>query len=64
MISPCKNKCKIMENSSHCLGCKRTITEIINWTKFTEEQRNTIMLALKHRNIYKDRYDSDDYTRY
>jgi len=57
MKSPCVKKCNITPDSQYCKGCKRTITEITNWTKFSEEQKKNIMLMLRHRNIYRDRYE-------
>ena len=57
MKSPCVNTCNILPDSKYCKGCKRTIVEIVNWTKFSDEQRDNIMRMLKHRNIYKDIYE-------
>ena len=44
MITPCKNICKI--RNGVCIGCNRTLDEIKNWSKFTDEQRNNIMKNL------------------
>lgn len=57
MKSPCVRDCNIVEDSKYCKGCKRTIQEIIRWTQFTDEQRENILRMLKHRNIYKERYE-------
>lgn len=57
MKSPCISRCNITEDSQYCKGCKRTIQEIIRWTQFTDEQRENILRMLKHRNIYKERYE-------
>lgn len=64
MKSPCVKQCNITEDSKYCKGCKRTVNEIMNWTKFTDEQRLNIIRILKHRNIYKDIHDdNNDYIR-
>lgn len=47
-ISPCINQCTLNEKDV-CLGCKRTLNEILNWTKLTEEQKLKIMAELKLR---------------
>jgi predicted Fe-S protein YdhL (DUF1289 family) len=44
MQSPCIKVCKIVDG--YCLGCRRTISEITNWTKYTEDQRNDIITQL------------------
>lgn len=54
MKTPCVGKCNIQSSTEYCIGCKRTITEIMNWTKFNDQQRENIMRMLKHRNIHKD----------
>ena len=41
MESPCIKKCKI--KGKFCIGCKRTIEEIIKWTQYTSKQRRNIM---------------------
>lgn len=42
--SPCIRICKIVDGN--CIGCRRTIYEITNWTKFTDEERNIILEKL------------------
>jgi predicted Fe-S protein YdhL (DUF1289 family) len=41
MQSPCRQICRIQ--AKHCLGCGRTIEQITNWAKYTENQREEIM---------------------
>ena len=41
MDSPCIKQCKLVNDI--CTGCKRTKEEIINWTKYTDEQRRSII---------------------
>ena len=42
--SPCINVCKIV--GGFCNGCRRTIYEITNWTKCTDEERVIIIKEL------------------
>jgi uncharacterized protein len=47
MESPCIKTCQIKDNV--CIGCKRTLEEIANWLKYTDQQRSIIIEQLKHR---------------
>ncbi len=49
MISPCINICKIDKQNQLCVGCKRTLDEIANWSKYTSTQRKEIIDILKYR---------------
>lgn len=40
--SPCINTCKLDQNKM-CIGCYRTIEEISNWTRYTDEEKITIL---------------------
>lgn len=44
MRSPCVKVCRVKEG--RCLGCLRTIEQITNWTKYSEQQRETLMKEL------------------
>ena len=41
--SPCVTICQIDRETRICEGCNRTIDEISNWSKYTDEQREKIM---------------------
>jgi uncharacterized protein len=41
IASPCLNVCKIKNNI--CIGCQRTLEQISNWSKMTDEERKKIM---------------------
>lgn len=41
MISPCIGVCRV-ENSM-CVGCLRTLDEIIDWTIYTPEERQEVL---------------------
>jgi predicted Fe-S protein YdhL (DUF1289 family) len=46
MITPCVSICKIDKITRECIGCKRTIEEIGNWSKYTDAQRMEVMRRL------------------
>lgn len=50
MKSPCVGVCTMDANDT-CLGCNRTMPEIANWMRMTEEQRQEIM---KRESVNKD----------
>lgn len=39
--SPCTRVCKIVDTI--CIGCNRSIEEIRKWTKYTDQERETII---------------------
>lgn len=45
-ITPCKSICKIDPFTGVCIGCNRTLKEISDWSKMSEEQRMTVMKRL------------------
>ena len=47
--TPCVNICLIDPGSRFCLGCGRTIVEIIGWNDMTEAERRAVMAALPAR---------------
>ena len=40
--SPCIDKCKYDENKV-CVGCHRTMIEIVNWPEFSDEKKLEII---------------------
>lgn len=46
MKSPCINVCELDEDNI-CIGCGRTLKQIINWGNYTEEEREEIIQELK-----------------
>jgi len=40
--SPCNDKCKYDEDNV-CMGCHRTMHEIINWIDFSDDEKTTII---------------------
>ena len=49
--SPCINLCKMDEATGLCLGCRRTIPEIIAWGKASEKDKRAMWQAIKRRTI-------------
>ena len=45
METPCKKTCVV--SNGICVGCLRTVYEVTNWTKFTDEERREVMERLK-----------------
>ena len=48
--SPCNDVCTTDPESGLCVGCGRTQKEIANWLFFTDEQKKSVLKALKSRN--------------
>ncbi len=44
--SPCISVCKINKDTRECDGCGRTIDQISQWTKYSDEERYNIMKEL------------------
>ena len=47
LISPCVAMCKLTEEDI-CIGCKRTIEEIINWRTYTNNQKKAVLVRLEN----------------
>ena len=43
--SPCIAQCKLNDEDV-CIGCKRTIEEIVNWRSFSIEQKKGVFTRL------------------
>lgn len=43
--SPCTEVCYLDENAV-CVGCKRHVSEIADWDKFSEEKKYEIVMRL------------------
>ena len=46
MESPCINICQIDRETRTCKGCGRTIDQITQWTRMTDEERTAIIKSL------------------
>jgi len=49
VLSPCNSVCRIDERSGWCLGCFRTLDEIVAWSALDEAQKRGVRDALPSR---------------
>ena len=47
--SPCISLCQMDEVSKLCLGCWRTIDEIITWSSHDDEAKKAVWLLIEQR---------------
>ena len=45
-ISPCTKNCSLNTSTNICEGCGRTLDEIIEWTRMTDEEKQQVMKRL------------------
>ena len=53
--SPCVRDCVIDPSTGYCLGCCRTLDEILLWTRYTPEERQRVMEHLQARRAARSR---------
>jgi len=41
-LSPCVNVCKL-DTDFVCVGCGRTIEEVLKWSEYTEHQKTEVL---------------------
>jgi predicted Fe-S protein YdhL (DUF1289 family) len=46
MITPCISICKIDQQTRTCEGCGRSLDEIRDWSKYSDQERLDIMRRL------------------
>lgn len=49
--SPCISVCRMDEGTGWCVGCLRTIDEIIAWGQMAEPERRRVMAGLSARRL-------------
>ena len=47
--SPCVSLCKMDMERRYCLGCRRTIAEIVAWGKADDDYKRAVWAELRHR---------------
>lgn len=47
--SPCTNVCRIDPVSGFCVGCRRSLDEIANWSRLDAAARQAVLAALRDR---------------
>lgn len=55
IISPCIKLCVLDSATGFCTGCGRTVAEIGNWLRLSDEERRTVMALLPDRLAALDR---------
>lgn len=58
--SPCNGTCRIDQISGHCIGCARTIGEIMVWRDASPAVRARIWSDLASRRLLINRETNDD----
>lgn len=47
--SPCTNNCFVPPGTEICIGCFRSIKEIIDWINLTDYERNEVLKKIEQR---------------
>ena len=53
--SPCNRVCTMDERTGYCLGCWRTIEEIVEWGLASDERKQEILRLLEKRKTQRKR---------
>ena len=48
-MSPCTKNCSLNTSTNICKGCGRTLDEIIEWTRMTDEEKQQVMIRLSEK---------------
>jgi uncharacterized protein len=49
IVSPCINVCRMTPVTGYCEGCFRTIPEITEWSRATDERKRAILAEVASR---------------
>lgn len=52
--SPCVSLCKMDPYSGFCVGCLRTIDEIVQWSKADDDFKRAVWAGLSQREVQLD----------
>ncbi|WP_240485059.1 DUF1289 domain-containing protein [Aestuariibacter salexigens] len=58
LSSPCVRRCTL-DSNDQCLGCYRTLDEILNWTSMGEEKRQQLVLICAKRKVQYEQLHAD-----
>lgn len=47
--SPCNDICEMNPKTGYCIGCGRTIDEIVAWPEMTDDQKQNVLKKLDER---------------
>nr|WP_315394089.1 DUF1289 domain-containing protein [uncultured Duganella sp.] len=56
--SPCVSLCKMDAERRYCVGCLRTIDEIVNWSQADDDYKRAVWVAIGERE-QTVRFDDD-----
>ena len=56
--SPCVSLCKMDAERRYCMGCLRTIEEIVNWSKADDDYKRGVSAEIRRRELTVD-FDDD-----
>ena len=51
--SPCTGICTLKNNGKLCIGCGRSIDEIINWVYLSDNEKENIIQEIHKKSILK-----------
>ena len=54
MPSPCVSLCKMRPETGYCVGCMRTIEEIIAWSKADDTYKRAVWAEIRRREALVD----------
>lgn len=49
IASPCNKLCAMDAEQRYCLGCKRTLDEIVRWGEMNDAEREAVLAVLAAR---------------
>ena len=47
--SPCVGVCQINASTKYCLGCWRSLKEVAHWSRYSNDEKETLMTELTER---------------
>jgi len=59
--SPCTGICTLINNNKLCVGCGRSIDEIVNWVYLSDDKKEKIIQRINNKSILKKTLKINDY---
>ena len=59
MISPCNRICVMDAEGRYCIGCARTLDEIVLWTTMSDAERTLVLASLAARQVARSKRPDD-----
>ena len=47
--SPCVGVCQINASTKYCLGCWRTLKEVAHWSRYSNDEKEILIIELAER---------------